>query len=319
MTGFRASIVMPAYNAERYIRASLESAASQTLPPHEIIVVDDGSNDETSKLVVQWSNDSSVPLRLVRKDNGGAASARNLGIKEASGEWICFLDSDDLYEPNALEIFSAAAAQYPATDWIGGDLMSVSEDLSRTVISSFRDRGRIMKYLSPAFESGQSICLERPWRAFLDVCMTSMGAVAVRRALLLKCGGFREDLQVAEDYQLWIRLARSTDFCFVPKRTVRYREREGSLMNSGKPPRYWTKKAFRQLVDEYGFDGDEATFVRRMSTFDTEDAQFYAEQGATLSALRCWWNSTRHGRCSWATWTGLMRTLLIAQRHRFGR
>ena len=91
------SVIIPAYQAARYLAAALHSVLTQTLPPDEIIVVDDGSTDGTAAIA------RAVPqVRLVQQSNGGAASARNHGVRVASGKWLAFLDADDLWLPDKL-------------------------------------------------------------------------------------------------------------------------------------------------------------------------------------------------------------------------
>lgn len=97
------SVIIPAYNAERFIGRSLDSVIKQTYPAVEIIIIDDGSSDNTAS-VCRGYMDRHEHIRYIRKQNGGVSSARNEGIKAASGYYICFLDSDDTYEPDFISI-----------------------------------------------------------------------------------------------------------------------------------------------------------------------------------------------------------------------
>lgn len=91
------SVVIPAYNAEAFLGDAIESVHAQTLAVLETIVVDDGSTDRTSSIAV------SLNARVIRQDNGGASAARNAGIRAATGQWIAFLDADDIWEPEKIE------------------------------------------------------------------------------------------------------------------------------------------------------------------------------------------------------------------------
>ena len=95
----KVSVVIPAYNAARFIRQTLDSAAAQTFRDFEIIVVDDGSQDETAQIVESFGE----RVRLIRQPNGGVSKARNVGMEQARGEYIAFLDADDLWEKSKLE------------------------------------------------------------------------------------------------------------------------------------------------------------------------------------------------------------------------
>ena len=99
MSAGTVSTIVPAYRAAATIGRAVDSALAQTLPPSEIIIVDDGSPDDLAGALAPYGD----RLRLVRKPNGGAASARNFGIEQATGEWIAFLDADDYREPHRLE------------------------------------------------------------------------------------------------------------------------------------------------------------------------------------------------------------------------
>jgi len=96
----RLSVIVPTFNCARYIGEALASIQAQTVQPDEVIVVDDGSTDDTAKVVAGMGD---TRIRYLRKANGGAASARNVGLDEASGEYIAFLDADDYWEPRMLE------------------------------------------------------------------------------------------------------------------------------------------------------------------------------------------------------------------------
>jgi glycosyltransferase involved in cell wall biosynthesis len=102
------AVVIPAYQAVRFIHEALESVATQSLRAHEIVVVDDGSTDGTSDSVTSWSTAAGVPVTIIRKENGGAGSARNLGLAAVSSKRIAFLDADDRYVPHALARLSSA-------------------------------------------------------------------------------------------------------------------------------------------------------------------------------------------------------------------
>jgi glycosyltransferase involved in cell wall biosynthesis len=106
------SCVIPAYNAERYLERSLRSVFEQSLPPHEIIVIDDGSDDATAEILARYGD----RLRVLHQDNTGPAAARNRGIETAAGELICFQDADDEWHREKLAKQMALLAAHPETD-----------------------------------------------------------------------------------------------------------------------------------------------------------------------------------------------------------
>src|ERR1700687_1983449 len=91
--------VIPAYNTAEFLGEALDSVLAQTYKPFEVIVVDDGSEDETSQVVAAWAG----KVTCMHKERGGPASARNMGVRGAKGEWIAFLDADDMWMPQLLE------------------------------------------------------------------------------------------------------------------------------------------------------------------------------------------------------------------------
>ena len=117
MSGPSVSVVIPAYNAELYIGAALESVLGQTHEPMEVIVIDDGSTDATADRVRAYGS----RVHYMRQPNGGVGAARNRGVDASTGEYIAFLDADDIWQPQKLEVQLAVAARHPASGLIACD------------------------------------------------------------------------------------------------------------------------------------------------------------------------------------------------------
>lgn len=105
------SVIIPAYNAADYIQNAIASVLAQTVADFEILVVDDGSQDDTRRKVEAFDD---LRIRYIYQENGGVSAARNTGIRNAGGEYICFLDADDLWKPHHLEVISRMIQKYPA-------------------------------------------------------------------------------------------------------------------------------------------------------------------------------------------------------------
>lgn len=178
------SIVIPAFQAAQTIGAALASAAAQTRPALEILVCDDGSTDDLEGALAPWLD----RVVLLRKENGGAASARNLGTRAARGDFVTFLDADDTYEPRRLEALAGLAAARPELDILVTDAY---------LESGGRRIGRFAE-TTPFADEGQRT-------AILRSCFVG-GWPAVRRSVLLAAGGFDETLRIAHDWDCWIRL-----------------------------------------------------------------------------------------------------------------
>jgi len=195
----RVSIVIPAYAAAAFIDLTLDSVAAQTFRDFEIIVVDDGSPDDTKAVVDRWLARTGTRGICVRRTNGRIAAARNTGLKAAAGELIALLDHDDLWRPEKLERCVAELDAHPGTVLVG--------------------------HHTDVVEGGKVLHIERKGPAvpamyerllFEGNAIAPSGAV-FRRDLALAIGGFREEPQfnTVEDYDFWMRLAQKGPFRFL--------------------------------------------------------------------------------------------------------
>lgn len=200
------SVAIPAYNAEPYLRAALDSVLAQTLPPHEIIVVDDGSTDATAAIAQSYGD----AIRYIRQANQGLAGARNTAIQAATGEWVAFFDSDDIMLPTKLEKQHALIAATP-------DLI-----LCYTGFTYLQPDGSTQD--APAFPA-RSL-----WPALRYRTPILPSTTIIRRAALLEAGGFRH--VVTEDWDLWFRLMQRYSpgqFREIAEPLLLYRITQGSL------------------------------------------------------------------------------------------
>jgi glycosyltransferase involved in cell wall biosynthesis len=213
------SVVIAAYNAARTLPSTVRSVLAQTRPDFEIIVVDDGSTDGTDEALRGIPDDR---IAYVRQANLGPAAARNAGIERAQGEYVCLLDSDDLWLPAYLETMGAAldadaGAGLAYTDaWRLNDVTRRVH--RRTTMGAYRPPRR-----PPVLrEALLSALLERNF---------VYSSAAVRRRVLDEVGGFKT-FKRSEDYELWLRIAASgARFVNAGKVLSVYRDRPGSRMH----------------------------------------------------------------------------------------
>jgi len=179
------SVVIPAYNRAWCLAEAVDSVLAQEFRGFELIVVDDGSTDETPRLLEGYSE----AIRVLRRENRGVSAARNAGIAAARTELIAFLDSDDLWLPGKLSRQVAFFSSHP------GALICQTEELwvknGRRVNPAKRHRKRGGMIFEPS----------------LDLCLVSPSAVMVRRELFERVGLFDESLPACEDYDLWLRVS----------------------------------------------------------------------------------------------------------------
>ena len=211
------SVVIPAYNAGRTITAALESVFAQTFSDYDVIVVDDGSTDETLARIAEWSN----RLRILHQANGGPGAARNAGLKHAHGRLIAFLDADDVWMPRKLERQVAYFECYPETGLLH----------SAALVS--RSPGRAL--LETRDETPLDAPMEAPTHVF---CQLFQGQLEINtltamttRDVLAAVGGFdeRRELHV-EDWDLWLRIAARYAVGYLPEPLAVHRP--GGMMSS---------------------------------------------------------------------------------------
>jgi len=241
----RVSVVVPTYNRAHQVGDALRSLLVQTRLPHEILVVDDGSTDATEAACAQFGS----AVRYVRQDNAGVSAARNHGAAIASGDFVAFLDSDDVWEPHKLEIQCAALASAPDAAWcitgcdvIGRDGAVLPERRGfKAVFGVFDSVGLepdafFAKYLEP-FDVTLGASRHRAYRGdayealFLGNFVLPSSAL-VQRDAFLASGGFDPDFRLAEETEFFHRLAARARVVVVPASLVGYRVgQSGSLIS----------------------------------------------------------------------------------------
>jgi glycosyltransferase involved in cell wall biosynthesis len=187
------SVIIPAFNAASFIRNAIDSAMAQSWPSMEIIVVNDGSNDDTPDILDSYKHE----IRIINKSNGGLSSARNRGIQESTGEFVAFLDADDLWLPEKISRQVEALMNKPVIGFCSTQAVLMTPDGEHTGIWDCPGvDGSILKTL---FLRNSAI-------------PGSGSGVMVRRHLFEKAGTFDESLRSLEDIDMWIRLAAITNY-----------------------------------------------------------------------------------------------------------
>ena len=204
------SVVIPTYNHRDYILATLESVFSQTYTDFELIIVNDGSPDDTDGLLQPLIRAGKITTYLTQ-ENRGQASARNTGLSAARGEYIAFLDDDDLWPSDKLEWQVAALRRNPSTAMVYGDRKLLRPDGS--LAEGTREEG-------PAGWVRKEFS-RRNW-------IESPGQVLIRTEALRKIGGFDPSLWGTDDWDVYIRLADVGEFSYCPRVALLYRVHEGN-------------------------------------------------------------------------------------------
>lgn len=213
------SVVIPAYNAPATIGPAIESVLAQTRSELELIVVDDGSSDETPEVVAGYEK-SDERVRLVRQANAGVAGARNTGIARAGGEFVSFLDNDDLWLPRYLELMGAALDADERAGFAYTDGWTLDHATRRIFVESTMS-ATALPGDPPRDTEGLMIALVR--------ANFVLSSATVRKRVLDEVGGFDPAIGGVDDYDLWLRIVAAGHLAArVPGRLVIQRERSDS-------------------------------------------------------------------------------------------
>jgi glycosyltransferase involved in cell wall biosynthesis len=218
MSANTVSVIIPSYNAAKFLPEAIESVLAQTYPAFEIIVVDDGSTDNTGEVAARYSG-----VRYIRQENQGLARVRSRGVRESRGDYLVFLDHDDRLFPNALQIGVNGLDAHPNCAFAFGICKLIAAD-------------------GLPLESGSSI-LETPFETFnyqsllRGRCLVPPATVMFRRSVFESIGEFDADLAPVDDYDMYLRIARAFPIYCHNQVVAEYRQHPNSLTATGKTSR----------------------------------------------------------------------------------
>lgn len=208
------SIIMPAYNADKYIAETIESVVNQTYNNWELLVIDDGSIDSTSEIVKSFSDDRII---LVQQKNGGVSSARNKGVDLSKGRYITFLDADDVLPPNSLKVRVEYLERNSDIDLVDGNIRIKDTDMKNDI--------RVYEPYYQGLLLSRLVALDN--RVFFNVCYM------FRRDVLGEIR-FKENMTHAEDLLFYMKLSSShpVQYGFIPETIYWYRSGHTSAMTN---------------------------------------------------------------------------------------
>ena len=239
----RVSVIIPTYNRAALVREAVASVLAQSFRDFEVVVVDDGSSDHTVEALAPYA----APVRLRgRESRGGVSAARNTGIAAAQGEWLAFLDSDDLWLPEKLARQMAYLAEHPERQICQTEETWVRRGVRVNQPRTHRKIGGRLFFPS------------------MERCMVSPSAVLLHRRLIELHGGFDEDLPAAEDYDLWLRLSWRYEIGLVSEPLVIKRGGHADQLSGQWGIDRYRIRALFKLLQEPELPASEAEAVRRV-------------------------------------------------------
>ena len=281
------SVITPTYNRARFLPAAVASVLSQTFGDFELIIVDDGSEDNTPDVLKPFLADRRV--RYVYQENQGQSHARNLALKQATGDFIAFLDSDDVWAPDKLEKQLAVFRANSEVDIVHGDEAIINEQGSVVSLQNMRRySGRITRYL-------------------LADNSVSITTALVRRRCFDEMGGFDTSVGVADDYELWLRFSARYCYQYEPGIVASYRVMADQI-SSDKRRRYAAnERIIQQFLARYGEVLSPGERRWGLARFYCRKARYFASAGERGKAVGAIAGALHNAPLDSVVWRALYR------------
>jgi len=265
MMSIEVSAVIPAYNAADFIQDAIGSVDSQTVSVKEIIVVDDGSTDNTEEVV----HGRYPAVRYLKQANKGPAAARNRGVALAKSTWIAFLDADDKWVPEKLAEQIETLKQYPSVALVASDMAQTDRDFQITE-PSVQARHGLKNFFTKLAGRPVDAALAR----LMKINFIPTGTVLARRDVILEAGGFPEDIRYGEDLALWAKVAARHPTSCLPQVHM-LRRQHGDNATQSTEPLLRDLVSVSENVRQWG----SATLAEQGSDADALVARAWADLG----------------------------------------
>ncbi len=306
------SVIIPCFNCGDLINDSVRSILSQNgqFSVIEIIIVDDASTDASTKAA--FERIKCVPkVRII--DNAGKkgpAGARNTGAFAAKGNWLAFLDADDLWLPDSLAVRFAALDMHPDARFISGDFQIWDSDTGAIEDNFFRTRPKTSFFYGPAYQQESPIRLPRPFRDTLFTALCSSCSILVKRDLFIEVRGFEESLMYKEDHHLWFKLSKLTDLILVPQSVFHYRQHGSNMTKRECTPFEYERTMLDFVQQSETLPGLRREIDARYTKGFAADAQWFRAHGRFRSALSASWAGLKRAPTDANLWRQFVASLL---------
>jgi glycosyltransferase involved in cell wall biosynthesis len=284
--GPEVSVVIATYNMGQFVADAIRSVLAQSFGELEVIVVDDGSVDDTQQALQVFADDPRV--RLIRQENQGQPRAKNAGVRACRGRFIAFCDADDYWLPNKLELQLPLFADRPRVGVVYSPVQSIHEDGTIRPRSSREFfRGRVLEEL------------------FVRN-LVPFGTAVVRREYLEQAGLFDESIGMGIDWDLWLRIAVNWEFDFVPEPTYVYRVWDGQMSGNWRGRYDCALRIMANFLENHPDRISPSTVARAYADTYTNLASYQLRHlgtGACLASLR---KALAHQPGHWPAWRLLL-------------
>jgi glycosyltransferase involved in cell wall biosynthesis len=309
----RATVVIPCYEAGSFLLDAVESVKAQTDfvlgRDLEVVVADDGSARPDSAAAVAAAAKMPGVRVLQTKGRTGPSAARNLAARHANGEWLAFLDADDLYAPEALSLRWHTAHGHAGLGCVVTDYAEFQADavfrpagLPGVIASTPLRRPAVQA----AIDSGQTLVLDRPVQAFLQTVPMWTGSVFLRREIFEALGGFPEGHSIGEDLHLWLRIAATQRLAYVPRITAYCRKGHASLSARESEINLKTTRCFEDLLQDPVMEPVAARLRGIIAEGYRSESYFARQRGVLLPALGHALHALQWHPAALANWRALL-------------
>jgi hypothetical protein len=280
------TVIIPTYNCEAYIDETLGSVLGQTVNNIEVLVVDDGSTDRTREIVAGYS----APVRLIIQQNARVCAARNNGIRQARGKFICLLDHDDYWFPDKLERQLTQMRAHPNVGVVYSSFLLWHRDKDGVFPSP-------LSFDLSAWTDGVDADFSGwIYHQFMLDCWMLTSAALFRREVFENCGYFDEALPYSEDWELWIRIAQQYPFIKLNRPDTLYRQHPSQGNRVVRPIDYRTRLLIESekkwgLCSKDGRCVDRDVFKHQLAAYHAQYGMHHLQVGHVRQALASLWKA----------------------------
>tara|TARA_R110000850_G_scaffold264954_2_gene394285 strand:- start:2489 stop:3364 length:876 start_codon:yes stop_codon:yes gene_type:complete len=284
------SVVTPTYNRARFLPDAVSSVLAQTYGDFELIILDDGSSDDTREVLEPFLADRRV--RYFYQKNQGQSHARNHALDQAAGEFIAFLDSDDLWEPSKLEKQLAVFKSNPNVDIVHGDEATIDE---QGVVNSLENMNRYSGGITRYLLADNSV---------------SITTALVRRRCFDEMGGFDTSVGVADDYELWLRFSARYYFHYEPGIVASYRVMADQISSDKRRRFAANERIILEFLARYGEVLSSGERRWGLSRFYCRKARYFASAGKRGKAFSAIARALGNAPLDSVVWKALYRVMV---------